>query len=55
MFAGNGCFKSSVVFVGDSERIALLEQDAPAPFKGVLMSEGRYEYLLDCEDYRLSR
>ena len=54
MFAGNGCYKSSVVFVGDSKRIALIEQGTPAPFKGVLITEGRYEELLDYEDYVLS-
>ena len=51
----SGCLKSSVVYIDDSDRIALLDVNEPAPFRGVLITEGRHERLLDYEDEILSR
>jgi len=49
----SGCLFSgkSTTFVGDSRRIAVLEPNEPAPFQGILITEGRHEYLLDCEEF----
>lgn len=49
----HGCQSSdrSVIFVNDSRRIAVLDANEPAPWAGVLIPEGRHEYLLDCEGY----
>ena len=46
----SGCLKGSVIYVDDSDRIALLDVNEPAPFRGVLITEGRHERLLDYED-----
>lgn len=45
-----GCLPSTVVYVGDSDRIAMLAEGEPAPFAGVLITDGRHERLLDYED-----
>ena len=52
----NGCLflKSSVTFVNDSDRIVWLDSNSLTPFDGILMSEGRFEELLDYEDKVLS-
>ena len=53
----SGCLFSgkSATFVDDSRRIAVLDVNEPAPFRGVLLTEGRYEYLLDCEGVVLEK
>jgi len=50
-FVNNGCVcaKREIVYLNDSQRIKVLEPNEPAPFKGVLITLGRHEYLLDCE------
>lgn len=52
----NGCLfsKSSVTFVNDSDRIAIVDACSPAPWDGILISAGRFEELLDYEDKVLS-
>ena len=52
----SGCLsaKSSTIFVDDSNRIVLLEPNEPAKFRGILITEGRFEELLDYEDKILS-
>ena len=46
----SGCSKDSVIFVDDSDRTILLDVNEPAPFRGILITEGRYEKLLDYEE-----
>ena len=46
----SSCTKNSVTYVDDSDRIILLDVNEPAPFRGVLITEGRHEELLDYED-----
>jgi len=50
-FAVNGCNSagSEIVYVNDSRRIAVLDVNEPAPFKGILITQGYFEYLLDLE------
>ena len=47
----NGCVpvKSSVVYVPDSQRIELLDFNDPAPYKGILLTEGYFFRLKECE------
>ena len=51
-FVLNGCRSTdkSIVFVPDSLRITILDANEPSPFRGVLITEGRHEDLLDKED-----
>jgi len=50
-FASNGCAyaKREIVYVNDSERVTILDVNEPAPFRGVLITLGKYEYYLDLE------
>jgi len=50
-----GCSQNSVVYVDDSDHVVLLDVNEPAPFRGVLITEGRHERLLDYEDEILSQ
>ncbi len=49
--AGCKSTQSSVVFVNDSMRIAFVDANDVALFRGVLITRGRHSYLLTCEDY----
>jgi len=48
--SGLSCSKSSIIYVDDSKSIAFLDVNEPAPFPGVLITEGRYEEFLDFEE-----
>ena len=52
----SGCLssKNSVIYVNDSERIAMVDANEPTPFAGVLISEGHFEELLDYKGKVLS-
>jgi len=51
-----GCLpvRSSVVYVPDSQRIELLDVNDTAPYKGVLLTEGYFFYLKECEGLAIS-
>ena len=45
-----GCSaRREIVFVNDSERVTILDVNEPAPFRGVLITIGKYEQFLDYE------
>ena len=47
--SGCACARKEVIYVGDSRRIAILEIGESAPFRGILITQGYFEYLLDLE------
>lgn len=55
VLSGGSCSRNSVIYIDDSLRITLLDVNEPAPFRGVLITEGRHEELLDYEDEVMSR
>jgi len=47
----NGCLsaRKSTVYVPDSQRLVMQDVNEPAPFKGVLITQGYFFYLKKCE------
>jgi len=47
----SGCSSArrEIVLVNDSQKIKTLDVNEPAPFRGILITQGYFEYLLDLE------
>ena len=51
-FINGGCkwTGNSIVYVPDSKKAVTLDVNEPAPFAGVLITRGQFDYFLRCED-----
>lgn len=46
-----GCdLTNKLVLIDDSKRVAFVDVNDIVPFRGVLITEGRHNFLLRCED-----
>ena len=54
--SGCNCFdKSGPLIIEASDRIAFLDPNDAAPFRCVCITELRHEYLLDCEEFVVTK
>ena len=47
--SGLSCAARGTAYVRDSRKIEILEPNEPAPHRGILITQGYFEYLLECE------